>query len=182
LSRRNCPAALGIADTPDADPIASARTAFGQGLFRRGIAILNQALQENMGPVDAWLLKSRFLHSIGFDRAAVEMVDGALARHAAATNRIALLEEQSFLWAEGNHGERALQSADAAAALGSNSVRTHYLRGRALALLGQLRDARCELLEVLKLDPDNADAHRALPVIDAAIRPEVTKPWWRFWQ
>ena len=182
LSRRNCPAALEIADTPDDEPLASARTAFGQGLFRRGIAILNQALQENMAPRDAWILKSRFLHSIGFDRAAIEMIDGALTRYSGTADRIELLEELSFLSAEGDDGERALQSADAAAALGSNSIRTHYLRGRALGLLGQLRDARSEMLEVLKLDPDNADAHRALPMIDAAIGPQASRHWWQFWK
>src|SRR5690349_21513888 len=38
LSRRACPAALGIADTPADDPIAAARAAFAGGLFRRGLA------------------------------------------------------------------------------------------------------------------------------------------------
>lgn len=122
-------------------------------------------------------MKSRFLNSIGFNCAAAEMVDGALARYTATTDRISLFEEQAFLWAEGGRGDRALECADVAVGLGSNSVRTHYLRGRALALAGQLQNARLELLEVLRLDPDNADAHRALPMIDAAIRPKVTKPW-----
>src|SRR6516164_2045532 len=44
LSRSACPAALGLADAPGEDPIVSARAAFAQGLFRRGLAILNQAL------------------------------------------------------------------------------------------------------------------------------------------
>lgn len=182
LARRDCAAALAITDPPEADPIGSARAAFAKGLFRRGMAILNQSIQEATAPLDAWFLKSRFLNSIGFNRAAAEMVDAALARYTAATDRVSLFEEQSFLWAECERGDRALKSADAAVVLGSNSVRTHYLRGRALALLGHLHEARRELLEVLNLDPDNADAHRALPIINAAIQPEATKPWWKFWK
>jgi tetratricopeptide (TPR) repeat protein len=181
LSRPDCPAALGVADAP-ADPIPAARAAFSQGLFRRGLAVLNSALQEGAGPLEAWFLKARFLNSVGFNRTAAEMLGGALAGPAGAPDRIALLEEQSFLWAECERGEDALRSADSAAALGSHSVRTHYLRGRALALLGRLEDARTEMNRVLALDPGNADARRALGMIDGALRPRPGKPWWRFWK
>src|SRR5262249_47781105 len=125
LSRPACPAALGLADTP-ADPIAAARAAFHRGLFRRGMATLNAALQEGAELREAWLLNARFLNSIGFNRTAAEMLDGALARSTSVTDRTWFLEEQSYLWAECQRGEEALRSADAAAALGSNSVRTHY--------------------------------------------------------
>src|SRR5205823_2725109 len=104
------------------------------------------------------------------DRTAAEMLEGALARSLSAADRIWLLEEQSFLWAECERGEDALWSADAAAALGSNSVRTHYLLGRALALLGRLEEAREKMQHVLALDPQNADAQRALTLIDDALR------------
>jgi tetratricopeptide (TPR) repeat protein len=177
LPRRACPAALGLADAAVEDPIASARAAFGQGLFRHGVAILNQALQDGMESFEAWFLKARFLNSFAFNRTAAEMLDGALTRFSRAADRIRLLEEQSFLWAECQRGEQALASADAAAELGSNSIRTHYLRGRALALLGRLEEARDEMNQVLMLDPDNADALRALKMIDAAYR-----PWWQFWK
>jgi tetratricopeptide (TPR) repeat protein len=181
LSRPACPAALGIADVP-AEPIAAARAAFSQGLFRRGMAILNSALQEGAELLEAWFLKARFLNSIGFNRTAAEMLDGALARSTSAADRISLLEEQSFLWAECERGGEALGSADAAAALGSNSIRTQYLRGRALALLGRLEEAREKMNHVLALDPQNADAQRGLTMIDGALRSEPGKPWWRFWK
>src|SRR5437899_13049948 len=45
LARQACPAALGVAEPIAEDPIAAARAAFAQGLFRHGMAILNQALQ-----------------------------------------------------------------------------------------------------------------------------------------
>jgi Flp pilus assembly protein TadD len=90
------------------------------------------------------------------------MLDGAVARFTNPADRIWLLEEQSFLWAECERGEEALRSVEAALALGSNSVRTHYLRGRALALLGRLEEARNEMIQVLTLDRNNADAQRAL--------------------
>jgi hypothetical protein len=40
------------------------------------------------------------------------MLDGALARFTNATDRIWLLEEQSFVWAECERGEEALRNAD----------------------------------------------------------------------
>jgi tetratricopeptide (TPR) repeat protein len=146
------------------------------------MAVLNQALQEDLELLEPWFLKASFLNSLGFNRAAAEMLDGALARFSRAAERIGLFEEQSFLWAECERGEEALRSADAAVALGSNSVRTHYLRGRALALLGQLEEARNEMNQVLTLDPHNADAKRARNMIDDALRPGEGKRWWQFWK
>jgi tetratricopeptide (TPR) repeat protein len=181
LSKAACPAALGVADAP-ADSIAAARAAFAQGLFRRGTAILNYAILEDAGLLEAWFLKTRFLNSVGFNRLAAEMLDGALPRFASIPDRIWLLEEQAFLWAECERGEEALRSADAAAGLGSISLRTHYLRGRALGLLGRLQEAREEMTHVLALDPGNADARRGLDMIDKALRPEPKKGWWPFWK
>ena len=175
LSRRACPAALGTRGG-GSQVIQSHRPRVqlsAQGLFRRGMAIVNQALhQEGMELPEAWFLKARFLNTVGFNRTAAEMLNGALARFGSAADRIWLLEEQSFLWAESERGEKALSSADAAAELRSNSVRTHYLRGRALGLLGRLEEARNEMNHVLTLDPNNADAQRALNMIDAANRPK----------
>ncbi len=182
LPRDACPAALGLEDAPATDPVASARAAFIRGLFRRSLGILNRSHQERPELLEAWFLKAGFLNSVGFNRTAAEMIDGALATFRSASDRISLLEEQSFLWAEGGHGGEALASADAAVALGSESVRTHYLRGRALALLGRLGEARQEMDRVLTLDPTNADAQRALSLIAAASRPKAGKRWWRFWE
>lgn len=180
LSRHACPAALGLTDAVSDDPIASSQAAFAQGLFRRGVAVLNQALQEGVELLEAWFLKSRFLNSIGFNRTAAEMISSALSRFTNTTaERIWLLEEQSFLWAECERGEEALRSADAAVQLCSNSIRTRYLRGRALALLGRLEEARDEMSQVLTRDPNNADAQRGLKMIEAALG---SKRWWHFWK
>jgi Flp pilus assembly protein TadD len=151
-------------------------------LFRRGIAILNQAAQEQIGLLEAWHLKARFLNSVGFSRIAAEMLEGVRERLSSVADRIWLLEEQAFLWAECERGEEALKSANEAAALGSGSIRTHYLRGRALALLGRLEEARAEMILVLGLDANNADAQRALGMIDTAVRPREQKRWWQFWK
>jgi tetratricopeptide (TPR) repeat protein len=182
LTRAACPAALGLTDAASADAVAAAQAAFARGLFRRGIAILNQALQTKIGLLEAWHMKARFLNSLGFNRTAAETIDRALPLVADASDRIALLEEESFLWAECERGEEALRCANAAGALGSNSIRTNYLRGRALGLLGQLEAARDQMHIVLGLDPDNADGRRALGMIEAAIRPTATKRWWQFWK
>jgi tetratricopeptide (TPR) repeat protein len=146
------------------------------------MAVLNQALQEGVELREAWFLKARFLNSVGFNRTAAVMLHGALARSTNVADRIWLLEEQSFLWAECERGDEALRSADAALAIGANSVRAHYLRGRALALLGRLEEARNEMNRVLTLDPNNADAQRGLNMIGAAIQPKVSKRWWQFWR
>jgi tetratricopeptide (TPR) repeat protein len=151
-------------------------------LFRRGLAILNQALQGDRELRDAWLLKARFLNSLGFNQSAAEMLNGALAKIGDAADRISMFEEQSFLWAECQRGEEALGSAAAATALGSDSVRTHYLRGRALGLLGRLEESRNEMNYVLTLDPNNADANRGLKMIAAASGPGKGKRWWQFWK
>jgi tetratricopeptide (TPR) repeat protein len=127
-------------------------------------------------------LKARFLNSIGFNRSAATMLNDAIASCAIDADRISLLEEQSFLWAECTDGDHALASAEAALALDSNSVRTHYLHGRALALLGRLEDARDEMNQVLAQDPSNADALRALTMIETAGRPKTNKRWWEFWK
>jgi len=173
--------ALGLAEAP-ADPILAARAAFGRGLFRLGIALLNVAIQDGAELVEAWLLKARFLHSVGFNRTAAVMLESSLAQLAHGSDRIMILEEQSFLWAECECGEEALRSADAAVELGSHSVRTHYLRGRALGMLGRLDEARNELNVVLTLDPRNAEARRGLDLIDAAMPSTTGKRWWQFWK
>ncbi|MFO0965800.1 MAG: hypothetical protein U0793_09490 [Gemmataceae bacterium] len=181
LARTACPAALGLADAP-ADPVAVARAVFPRGLFRRGMAILNFAIQEGTDVPDVWLLKAQFLNRVGFNRSAAQMLAGAVPRFAGAAERIALLLEESFLWAECERGVEALRSADAAAALGSRSVGTHYLRGRALALLGRLEEARDEMNAVRAMDPTNADANRALGIIEASLRQKPKKRWWQFWK
>jgi hypothetical protein len=126
-------------------------------------------------------LKSRLLNSVGYNRSAASMIEAASNGCDSPAVRVEFLEEAAFLWAECGRGDDSLRSADAAVALGSGSVRTHYLRGRALALTGRLEDARSEMTRVLALDPDNADARRGLAMIDAALGQSGRKPWWKVW-
>jgi tetratricopeptide (TPR) repeat protein len=181
LSKPDCSLSLGLEIQPPDSPIDFARSAFAQGLFRRGLAAVNLQLQSNPTLLAGWFLKSRFMHSLRFHRSAAEMLDGALSLVTAAADRIELLEEQCFMWAECNRGEDALRSIDAAVVLGSKSVRTHFLRGRALGLVGRLPEAREEMNRVLQLDPINTDALRGLGMINAAIGPSIRKPWWKVW-
>jgi tetratricopeptide (TPR) repeat protein len=274
LPRGQARSYLGLDPAP-ADPVAAARQAFDQGLFRHGLALLNRALQQNPGLEQAWHGKRWILDRLGFTRARRSLLEGALAAGAPASllisygytlqeagdhrgavaayerylgqepagpwagvaccnqanslaalgdadlaealyrraiaveptrathylnfvgllvdqdrrdealafieaglehatepaHRIRLLEDQAFVLAEQERGEESLRSADAAAALDSDSARTHYLRGRALALLGRLEEARAEMQRVLALDPANADGRRALGMIDEALGP-----------
>jgi tetratricopeptide (TPR) repeat protein len=272
LPRNAVLAALGVEVVPD-DPLAAAHDAFRRGLIRRGLAILNRALQDDAGLADAWSLKCSFLDSLGYLHAKSTMLEGALAakgpaalwisygftlqeldRHADAVaaygrylealpagpwaavahgnranslarlgelpaaeeayrralalepqrishasnyirflidNRrlpealtaidaglekatenadlIALLEDRTAILAEQQNATEALESIEAALALGSDSVRTHYLRGRVLGLLSRLEEAREAILRVLALDPENADGKEALQTIDSVL-------------
>jgi hypothetical protein len=99
LSRRACPAALGLADAAADDPIASARAAFAQGLFRRGVAILNQTLQEGIELLEAWFLKARFLNSVGFNRTAAEMLRMAMSVMSSASRAASMsANSSSSVW------------------------------------------------------------------------------------
>lgn len=272
LPRSRVLAALGVESLPP-DLIAAARDAFRRGLIRRGLALLNIALQRDPGLTDAWSLKCSFLDSLGYTRAKSAMLEGALAaggpaslwvsygytlqamdRHADAVaayrrylellpdgpwaavacgnqanslarlgdgaaadqlyrralaleperprhahnyvrflidaerwqevlpvldaaleratadaDAIALLEDRALVLAEQERGAESLESIEAALARGSASVRTHYLHGRALALLGRLDEAREKIVHVLTLDPENAEGKRALEMIDSVL-------------
>ena len=181
LSKDACPAALGVTEPDHEQSVATAQAVFRSGLFRRGVAVLNYALLRTRGLSEAWVLKARFMHSLGFNRTAAEMLEAALAFAFSNDQRVQLLGEQSFLWAECNRGDEAFASADAARQLGSTSVRTHYLRGRGLALIGRLVEARDEMLQVLSQDRDNPDARRGLSMIDQALG-AANKKWWQFWK
>jgi tetratricopeptide (TPR) repeat protein len=256
---------------PDAGSVA--RDLFARGLFRRGMAILNQALARDPAPEAPWLLKSTFLEGLGLHAHLLKMLDGALAvgapasllinygsalhragRHedaiaasqrylksepggpwggAAHTNlglalralgrdaeaeewyrhaihidpgqvlhyrnlaqllidqqrwsgalgtleaglehasmkadQIRFLEGLAFVCAEEERAAQALDYIDRAIALGSGSGRTLYLRGRALALLGRLEEARADVRRVLELEPKNIEATQALAMIEQAL-------------
>jgi tetratricopeptide (TPR) repeat protein len=259
---------LGLA-APPADAVDAGRELLRRGLYRRGLAVLNEALQRDASLERAWLLKCSFLEGLGLHELAAKMLEGAMARGgpssllinygsalhrlgrseeaaaaarryldrepdgrwaaAARTNlalalrklgdddgaeglfreairrqpghvihyrnlaqllmdqrrwagalgvleaglarattgedRVLLLEALAFVYAEEERAEPALRHIDQALALGAGGVRARYLRGRALALLGRLDEARAEISAVLAKEPDNADARRALEML-----------------
>jgi tetratricopeptide (TPR) repeat protein len=272
LAKSAVRAALGVERVAH-EPLAAAKEAFQRGLIRRGMAILNGALQHDLGLTDAWSLKCSFLDSLGYVGTKERMLETALAagapaalwlsygftlqqqeRHAEAANAygryrelmpsspwtavacgneansrtrlgqhddaeklyrraleleperlshshnfirflidqrrlpealsaldtalegaaedgdlIPLLEDRTAILAEQGNPSEALESIDAAVKRGSDSVRTHFLRGRVLGLLGRLEEARVEILRVLALDPQHAAAKEGLETIDAVL-------------
>jgi tetratricopeptide (TPR) repeat protein len=263
-------------EPPTSDPVAAAQDLLGRGLFRRGLAVLNQALQREPGLENAWLLKCSFLEGTGLHALVTPMLEEALAaggppsllinyasalqragraREAAAASRRYLeqpqgrwtgaaltnlgmalrslgdedgaeevyrqavvtdpdevlhyrnlaqllldqrrwagalgvletglaratqpedrarfLEGLAFVYVEDDRPERALDHVDQAIAFGTSSARTWYLRGRALALLGRLEEARAEMVRVLEKEPDNEDAKKGLTMIDEALADQV---------
>jgi tetratricopeptide (TPR) repeat protein len=272
LTRPGALAFLHLGSAP-ADPAAAARDLFGRGLFRRGLAVLNQALARDPGQETPWLLKCTLLEGLGLHSHLLKMLEGALAaggpasllvsygsalhragrhpdaitasrryldlapdgplagaahsnlglalralgrddeaeevyrravradpgqvlhyrnlaqllidqqrwagalgaleagleRAATAEDKVRLLEGLAFVCAEEERAGQALEYVDRAMALGAGSARTHYLRGRALALLGRLEEARDEVKRVLNLEPENAEARQAMGMIDKAL-------------
>ena len=71
-------------------------------------------------------------------------------------------------------------AANAAQRYANQEARSLY--SRALALLGRLEEAREEVRRVLALEPEHADARRALAMIDAALPAKPAKRWWQFWK
>jgi len=234
------------------DPVTAAESLLAKGLVRRGLALVNHALQRDVSIEPAWGLKLTFLHRLGFKAAELAMLREAVARgapaallisygcaleesgahedaisayrqylerepegrwasaacgnqanslaalgdHSAAqtlyrkaisldptepahrANYLSFLKRRSFAFAEQDDGEGALDAADAALGLAPEDPGAHYLRGRALGILGRLAEARQEMAAVLTRSPDHADAKRAIGLIEAAM---PRKPWWRPW-
>jgi tetratricopeptide (TPR) repeat protein len=272
-------AIIGLTEVPE-ETCALANELFRQGLYRRGIAILNHALQLDPGLEQGWLFKASFLEALGFRASERDMLqqalaagapavlainygnalcdegryfeavhahqiyldrepngkDAALARYnqanahfflgqyepaerlyrealarepqrqafaymlahllrqqgrgeeaLAVINRALehpgqdrftarLYEERGYLFAEEQRGEESLRDADQAFAMGGETPSVRYLRGRALALLGRLAEARDEMQRVLRQDPNHADAQRGLRMIDEAL-PRLSLLW-----
>ena len=100
---------------------------------------------------------------------ALGALEKGLQKSSQTEDKIRFLEGLAFIYAEEERGPQALCSIEQALALGAGSARAHYLHGRALALLGQLPEARQEILQVLAMEPDNKDARRAIDLIDEAL-------------
>jgi tetratricopeptide (TPR) repeat protein len=100
---------------------------------------------------------------------AVGSLEAGLEQATRADDKVRLLEGLAFACAEEERATLALEYVEQAIALGATSGRTRYLRGRALALLGRLAEARDEVRHVLTLEPDNDEAKEALVLIDKAL-------------
>lgn len=85
-----------------------------------------------------------------------------------------LLEEKAYIYAELGDGQQALDVAETVLSSNPKSARAHYLRGRALGLLGRLEEAQGEMKIVLEINPSHEDAANALKIIDEALA--KTKP------
>jgi tetratricopeptide (TPR) repeat protein len=93
--------------------------------------------------------------------------------------RVTLLAEKAWVLAELERGDEALAAADETLALSSDNFKARYMRGRALGLLGRLDEARSEIERVLAAQPDNADAQRAMRMLDDALaRTRKPRRWW----
>ena len=125
-------------------------------------ALYQQAIALEPGRISHHINYVRFLIERQKWDEALAAVHAALPSATANADFIALLEDRAAILAAQDNGAEALASADEAVAHGSDSVRTHYLRGRALALLGRLDEARVEVLRVLASIP---------------ITPRANAPW-----
>jgi tetratricopeptide (TPR) repeat protein len=96
-------------------------------------------------------------------------LDTGLDQAATNDDKVRLLEGLAFVCAEEERAAQALDYVDRAIALGAKGARTYYLRGRALALLGRLAEARDEVRRVLEMEPGHAEATEALAMIDKAL-------------
>jgi tetratricopeptide (TPR) repeat protein len=100
---------------------------------------------------------------------ALGVLEAGLDRATTDEDKNRLLEGLAFVCAEEERGTQALEYIDRAIALGAASARAHYLRGRALALLGRIDEARVEIRGVLDLEPEHVDARQAMDMIDRAL-------------
>lgn len=96
--------------------------------------------------------------------------------HAATSDplRPTMLAEKAWVLAELERSKDALEAADEALRLAPENAKARYMRGRALAALGRLGEARLDIERVLATKPENADAKRAIKMIDDALAAEAS--------
>jgi tetratricopeptide (TPR) repeat protein len=147
---------------------AKARMLARVGLGARGVAALERALSEDPEDLQTRLdLYTLLLGQRRFEQALVEL-DQALPRLDPEV-RVRLLPARAELLCELLRDAEALATIDEALVHMPDDPRAIYTRGRALALLGNLVEARDAMARVLELEPDNPGAARALAQIEAAL-------------
>lgn len=73
---------LGLSPLELRKPVGNAKVAFANGHFRKGIALLNSGLRDDIRLPDAWEMKLDFMQRLGFEASARVMLEQALARGA----------------------------------------------------------------------------------------------------
>ncbi|MBI5486634.1 MAG: tetratricopeptide repeat protein [Deltaproteobacteria bacterium] len=111
---------------------------------------------------------------------AVAAIDASLGLEVSVEERARLFEDRAFIFAEQDRGEEALAAAQEAVRLAPEHPRARYNRGRALALVGRLEEARAEMQWVLGRDARHRDAKRAIGMIDEALALRKPSLWRRF--
>ncbi len=137
------------------------RDLFGKGLFRRGLAILNQALSADPTGETDWLLKCTLLEGFGLFGPMIEMLEAALAAGAPVP---LLINYGSAL-----HRVGRFQDAAAAARRylelephGPLAVAARTNLGVALRQLGRDDDAEALYREAIQLEPEQVVHSRNL--------------------
>lgn len=112
---------------------------------------------------------------------AIAVLERALPAVTEPATRVTFLRALSYAHAEREDGAAALAAAEQALSIDAHSIGARYLRGRALGLLGRLDEAMVEIRQVLAIDPENADALRAIAMLEQAGASRAKRSWWRFW-
>jgi len=81
-----------------------------------------------------------------------------------------LLNSAACAYSDGRHTE-ALAHAEAALALSPDATKAHYRKGQALRGLGRLAEAKAAFSAVVKLEPQNRQAHTELAALAAEATP-----------
>lgn len=112
---------------------------------------------------------------------AIAVLERGLPAVTEPATRVTFLRALSYAHAEREDGAAALATAEQALSIDAHSIGARYLRGRALGLLGRLDEAMVEIRQVLADDPENADALRAIAMLEQAGGRRAKRSWWRFW-
>jgi tetratricopeptide (TPR) repeat protein len=161
LTRAGALEFLLLAPVPVANAGAAARDLFGKGLFRRGLAVLNQALSADPTQETPWLLKCTLLEGFGLFDATIDMLEAALGVGAP----VALLINYGVVL----HRVGRFQDAAAAARrflelepVGPLAVAARTNLGVSLRQLGRDDDAEELYRQAIQLEPEQVVHYRNL--------------------
>jgi tetratricopeptide (TPR) repeat protein len=136
---------------------------FNAGFFRRGLARLNLALEQDYKLHPAWMLKRQFMQALGFNQAIVRMLELALSNGAAPELLVDLGIAQHQL---GNNGlaVECYQRYLAVAPTGPLVGPAYGNMGNALSQMGRMQEAEASYKKALELE-----RHRAVNYLNYAV-------------